>query len=158
VTPLSSFPTQPGSSTINGTPPQARTGTMTVAGQNLNVLFRSASVTFSSGKAMESAGWGSALSRGINRGRRSVSFEMQIIDDDSSSLTTILQNALTATPVAVSMVIGSVAGLRCTLTMPKVLLANPTKGYGELNRTRTITGQGYPSASGALDELTVTWS
>lgn len=158
VTPLSSMPAIPASSTINGTPPAARTGTITVAGQNLNVQFKTASVTFNSGKAMDGPGWGSALSRGITRSRRSVGFQMEIVDDDGAQMTTILQNALLGTPIAVSIVIGAVVGLRCTFTMPKVLLANPEKNYSDINRGRTLVGAGYPTGSGTLDEISVTWS
>lgn len=158
VTPLSSMPAIPSTSTINGTPPAARTGTITVGGQTINVLFRTANVAFSSGKRMDGPGWGSALSRGVLRGRRSLSVTISIVDDDSSAMTTILQNAITGTPMAVSIQIGSVAGLRCTVAMPKVLFGNPPKDYSNDNRGRTLTGDGNPSSAGANDEITVTWS
>lgn len=158
VTPLGSMPAIPGSATINGTPPQARQGSITIDGQTFSIFFRSGTISYSSGKGMDGPGWGSSLSRGIVRGRRAVSFEFAVVDTDTAEMTPILQKAETGTTVAISVVAGSVAGLRVTWTMPKIRLNNPPKNYSEANRGRTISGLGYPSTTGALDELTVTYS
>lgn len=158
VTPLSSMPAIPGSATINGTPPQARQGSITLDGQTFSIYFRSGTITYTSGKGMDGPGWGSSLSRGIVRARRSASFEFQIVDTDTSEMTPILQKAENGTPIAISVVAGSVAGLRVTWTFAKARLNNPTKNYSESNRGRVISGLGYPTSTGSNDELTVTYS
>lgn len=158
VTPLGSMPAIPGSATINGTPPQARQGSITIDGQTFSIFFRAGTISYSSGKSADGPGWGSSLPRGLVRAKRSVSFEFTVVDTDTAEMTPILQKAETGTTIAITVVAGSVAGLRCTWTMPRVRLNNPTKNYSEENRTRTISGLGYPTSTGSLDELTVTYS
>lgn len=158
VTPLVSMPAIPGSATINGTPPAARQGSITIDGQAFSIYFRSGTITYSSGKGMDGPGWGSGLSRGIVRAKRAVSFEFQVVDTDTSEMTPIIQKADSGTAIAITVVAGSVAGLRCTWTMPKVVLNEPEKNYSESNRGRTISGIAGPTSTGANDELTVTYS
>lgn len=158
VTPLGSMPSIPGSATLNGTPPQARQGSITLDGQTFSAFFRTGSIDFQSGRALDGPGWGSSLARGFVRNRRAVSFSFEVTDTDTSEMTPILQKAHLGTTIAVTVVAGSVAGLRVTWAMPKVRLSSPTKNYSQANRGRTISGLAFPSSTGANDELTVTYS
>lgn len=153
---LGAWPTLPTSIVTNGAPPQNRQGVLTLDGNDMGSVFESASVTFDTGRAMDGPGWGSsgtAVTRGTTRRKRAVSLSITFTEDESAAMLNLITKSFSGTYIAVTLQLGTVAGSRWLITMPKVQLSSPQRGSSGLNLSRTINGTAYPN-SGA-DEITL---
>lgn len=144
---LGAWPTLPTTITTNGSPPQNRQGVITLDSNDMGANFETASITFDTGRAMDGPGWGTsgqAVTRGSTRQRRNISFSITFTEDDSAAMDNILTKAASGTYIGITLQLGTVAGSRWLVSMPKCLLSAPQRGYGGLNLSRTITGRAYP--------------
>lgn len=154
---LSAFPSAPSSATYSGSPPDARAGALTIGGNSIAALFKNARLSWSTGKTLGRVVWGAgglAYAGPMDRvQRRPPQLSIEIEDDDSALMTTLLTAAEARTYQAVSMQLGLTAGLIWTITMPQMQLDPMNRTYGDAKRGRSIQLSGYPNSSS--DEISI---
>lgn len=155
---LGSFPSAPSSATYAGAPPDARAGALTIGGNSIAALFKSARLSWFTGKTLGRVVWGAgglAYAGPMDRvQRRPVTLTIEIEDEDTSLLTTLLTAAESRSYNAISIQLGLTAGSIWTFTLPQGQIDPMPRTYGDAKRGRTIQISGYPSNSGS-DELQI---
>jgi len=147
---LTAFPARPSAPVFNGTNALGFLGGITIDG-TVYQSFTSGSIDVNLNrecqKDIPGFYWGLPM-----QGVRSITWNITLYDDDSTSLTT-LKGKLGVTPVAISIPIGTTAGNIWTFSSPSVLLSPPKYSDGKRAWELQLTGTAYPSVPTANDEL-----
>lgn len=109
---LTTFPSEPGSYSANGSLINAFGGTLYINGVQYSSMCDSFSVEFDTGFTLKGNYVDSAYPLSVVYGRRTASVSIGFVNNDSSALSTLKQSGRTSTPVQVAFYLGSIPGQR----------------------------------------------
>lgn len=157
---LGAFPAEPASPVTNGSMVSLFSGSATL---DSNSLAEIRTLRLAANMAREipqdvifSGQYGAAPSQG----RRNVTFDLNVYDKTGdANWSSLLDKAVRKVAIPVSLVLGSVAGSRVTITLANVLLGTPTVDDGQQKKAISFTGcRAHASSGTAKDELSLMWS
>lgn len=145
---LGSFPVEPVTPVTNGTPVSAFMGSLTLDGISVATV-KSGTVKFSRPIEMEYA-YGSEYAASASPTERNIELGLELYDDDSAGMSTLLTSALQDAVVGATLVMGSIAGNIWTWTFKGFQLTPPSLEDGG-NRWVANFGENSASSSAPLN-------
>jgi hypothetical protein len=155
---LTAFPTRPASPSYNGAGVTTFLGTCTLNGQTYATL-RSANISVGAARSLPAdVLFNGAYSGTPVHGRREITVDFQLTDDDTAALIALKQAAMAKTGVTLSFAIGTTAGNICTVTLSRVVLNAPSFDDGSVNWGVSFSGKAHASVPTASDEMTLVFT
>jgi hypothetical protein len=159
---LTSFPSEPDSPTITGTPlPGFGTGfTATVDGESVALKSRVQTIEIMTGYNLFNEVYGSAYAVAPTYGIRRCAIHLALVDDDSAALNDLKLKADTdGSSITVAIVAGTVGGSTVTWTLNNVQPnAFNIETQGDLRSTDIPNSFANATALGDVDDLTLAFT
>lgn len=154
---LASFPTEPASPTLNGSAVQGFVGTITLDGQAYTGIIRSAVITYGMIREFPKDVFNNFYPSAPIPGFRDVTVDLNLYDDDGSTLSALKAKIFNNTAFNASFVVGTTAGNIWTFALNNLQIpAKPTYDNSQTKRALSITAQAHQSTSTAKDEFSLT--
>lgn len=156
---LTTYPAEPGTIAVNGTPINGFGGTATFDG-NVQVELRGTpTITINTGLDMAEDGFADGYPFAMTGGRRQVSGSFRFADDDTSNLNNIKTKAFTKAPITIALAVNTTAGSIVTITLKNVQLG-PYSLTENGNLFDIVLGDSlaHASSAAAVDDVSIAFT
>jgi hypothetical protein len=152
---LTTFPSEP-TPTTAGTSVSGRKGVITIDG-NAYTTFRRADVTIACARVKDHEVFDEDLPGAAASGRRAVTFDLTMRDDDSSNLSALKNKSKTGTAINATYQIGKTAGNIWTVLLQNILMGKPQYDYSQPQRVVVFRGcKAHMTTLSSKDEIKLT--
>ena len=155
---LTSFPAEPVSPTSLGNVIPGFGGTAVIGGNAMATQIQGMSIRVQTAFRLVGDLFSDAYPAQAVGGLRTVGLQLTFLDDDSSALATLKQNAKLNTPTDVTITVGTVSGLKCQFVMKQLQFVPQTfRDQSDEIQAEFPDSMAHASAVGNVDEFSMIW-